>query len=60
MIRSNDHNPFEFFYNRCVNLPKNEFNNQIEYLDYLENQYYDLKTLEGIFSVKDGKKHKLL
>ncbi|OLS16548.1 MAG: hypothetical protein HeimC3_52940 [Candidatus Heimdallarchaeota archaeon LC_3] len=60
MIRSNDHNSFEFFYNRCLNLPKNEFRNQIQYLDYLENQYYDLKTLEGIFSVKDGKKHKLL
>ena len=59
MIGSNDHNPFEFFYEQCQNYPQDQFKKQREYMNFLNEQYVILKTLEGIFSFINGKIRKI-
>lgn len=59
MIGTNDHNPFEFFYIKCKTFPNNEFTKQEEYLKELNKKYIELKLLEGIYTVINGKIKKL-
>ena len=52
---SNDHNPFEYFLNKCNSYSKNENEKQAKYLENFNALNLKIRTLDGIFAVKDKK-----
>ncbi|MHA1298518.1 MAG: hypothetical protein ACTSO9_03645 [Candidatus Helarchaeota archaeon] len=51
---SNDHNPFDFFFNKCFTFSENEYQNQIKYLEKLNKINLKIRTLDGIYTISDG------
>ncbi|NVM02549.1 MAG: hypothetical protein HWN67_09455 [Candidatus Helarchaeota archaeon] len=57
---SNDHNPFEYFLNKCQTYSKKEYQTQMKYLEKFNSINLKIRTLDGIFTVKDGKIENLI
>ncbi len=59
-IGVNDHNPFEFFYEKCCKFSQNEFEKQAEFLNSMEKINLKIRNLDGIFTVSDNEVFNLL
>ncbi|MFX0133594.1 MAG: hypothetical protein ACFFDN_08120 [Candidatus Hodarchaeota archaeon] len=55
MIIEYDHNPFEYFLNKCQTYSKKEYETQTKYLENFNDNNLKIRTLDGIFTVKNKK-----
>lgn len=55
ILQSNEHNPFEFFYNKCLASSVKESMKQKAYLENIEKDDLKTRTLDGIFTVSNKK-----
>jgi hypothetical protein len=52
--QSDDHNPFSFFYKRCLNTPSDEYLKQVDYLNKITSINNKIRLLDGIFTVTEA------